>query len=1341
MPHANPLLKYFKQSDKKPELKPPEDAMKSGERKASLVLSDGLTMNEDVEWENESIPLRPEGKVPKLVNPQDKWSCGEGDNGYVIFQIEGDPLPEIQWFKGFKDLSVEPRYKTWTNGVENTIILGIHSARQEEEGDYKVLLKNRYGEHEFEFKYFVTVEGGMDFRAMLLKRKKVQRKVEVKVHDWIETPVDQEVQENKVDKVVLTARLSIPNVKGKWYLRNAASLRSIKSTDYGLELHKSERFEWIHREDSYTLIVHNPTIEESGKFTLVAKTENQTFTTGGHVEVIPPDPEFYFEKKLMTKKTGLTNRSVKFNCILNEAGANIRWTRNGAPLPLHPRYERSVRGEKLGLVMNQLELDDAGVIGVEILEYVKDGEDDVTSCKLIVEEYPHKFTSKLKSSNVVEGEDATFEIDVEADDADVSWFHNGKKIFPDDKRFSIVTDGKKRKLVLRNAGIGDAGEITCATNKDSSSSTLRVAHDNKFVSEVSSQNEGVERESYVFNVQVKDPSAPVDFFLNGKIIVPGADTRMEVKQMGDGKHQLIVHYITMEDYGQIEARTPTNHGDKTVSCTGSFNVIMGEKAPKLGDCGPVSGVAHKDCNWGVSYAVEGYKQSDIELSVFKDGKEVKVGQDVNINFHGDRVDLNVINPKREKSGSYKIIIRNAQGFDERLINVNIMDKPDPPKTIEVTDISKNSCVVKLSPPDDDGGTEIKHYIIEAIDVSSSSNQWSQVAQADGKGPKSIKVNNLINKHRYRFRARAANRIGLSDPHEISGQDIIIKDPWDEPDKPGRPSVLDWSSNSCDLAWALPESDGGAPITHYEIEYKEKSMGLWQQGEILNTSDIEIKTDVNGKPMVHGTCKGLVEGNEYVFRIKAVNKGGASLPSETSDSVLAKTRYLKPFLHQPGIYNIEIKKGRTFRYDIWFGGEPAPSVTWERNGSLLLGDSDRISIELFSKKTVYCEKNTVLTVTKANRSIDTGHYTIKLLCDGGTQQATGYVNVLDVPEKPRHLNPDEIRAEHINLSWATPHDDGGTPITSYVIKMMDIDSGDWLVAMETKDTKATVKGLKPGHIYQFEVIAVNKEGESEPCRTLEPIKAENPYKPPSEPKEPNIVDFDNQSVTLRWQKPSDDGGRPITHYIIQKKDKFGGWFDALKTDDASCEARIDELEARIPGLSEGKWYQFRIIAVNKAGESSPSFETKPHLCRHKNLTPSIDKGSSSSKTIKVNRTAIWQIKVKGEPPPEFTWYKNGIQIASTDEVLITREEYQGGATAKLCVSKSQMIDAGTYSLVAENRNGQDKTDLDLIVLDLMQECECDMFKTGDLECNCSNGFRHGEVGGKHLLEIDFGNGYL
>ena len=82
-----------------------------------------------------------------------------------------------------------------------------------------------------------------------------------------------------------------------------------------------------------------------------------------------------------------------------------------------------------------------------------------------------------------------------------------------------------------------------------------------------------------------------------------------------------------------------------------------------------------------------------------------------------------------------------------------------------------------------------------------------------------------------------------------------------------------------------------------------------------------------------------------------------------------------------MYDIEIKKGHTFRsvvclglvniisvspllwfsrYDIWFGGEPPPTVTWEREGTVIQPEP-RITLELFSKKTVYCERNTVRNV--------------------------------------------------------------------------------------------------------------------------------------------------------------------------------------------------------------------------------------------------------------------------------------------------------------------------------------------------------------------------------------------
>merc|ERR1712241_1503203 len=455
---------------------------------------------------------------------------------------------------------------------------------------------------------------------------------------------------------------------------------------------------------------------------------------------------------------------------------------------------------------------------------------------------------------------------------------------------------------------------------------------------------------------------------------------------------------------------------------------------------------------------------------------------------------------------------------------------------------------------------------------------------------------------------------------------------------------------------------------------------WVEGKSLTVEEVQQMGN-----LIKGKQDGLVEGCEYKFRVRAVNKGGP------------------------------------IRYDIWFGGEPAPSVEWSREGRVLATD-EHTSLELYSKNTIYTERNTVLSIPKADRDRDTGQYTIRLSCEAGTFEASAYVNVLDVPLKPRNLNPDEVRAEHVKLSWDPPLDDGGTPITGYLVRYMDIDSGEWATACTTASCNATAKGLKPGHLYQFEVSALNKEGQSEPILTTDPILAENPYRPPGPPGEPKIVDFDNKSVTLRWSKPKDTGGRPISHYIIQKKDKFGGWFDALITDDDNCVATIEELEARVPGLSEGKWYQFRVIAVNKAGESDPSPHTRPHLCRHKNLSPSIDKGQAGSKTVRTNRTAIWQIKCRGEPPPTFIWTHPRLgDLSSNEEFTVQREEYQGGSvTTTLVINHAQMDDNGTYQLKAENRNGKEKVDLDLIVLD-QDHHDCAFYATGNKQCSCQHSY--------------------
>ena len=57
----------------------------------------------------------------------------------------------------------------------------------------------------------------------------------------------------------------------------------------------------------------------------------------------------------------------------------------------------------------------------------------------------------------------------------MSWYQNGKKLNPDDKRVIVVSEGKKRKLIIKDTLLSDAGEITAKTNSDEAGCKLKVA--------------------------------------------------------------------------------------------------------------------------------------------------------------------------------------------------------------------------------------------------------------------------------------------------------------------------------------------------------------------------------------------------------------------------------------------------------------------------------------------------------------------------------------------------------------------------------------------------------------------------------------------------------------------------------------------------------------------------------------------------------------------------------------------------------------------------------------------------------------------------------------------------
>ncbi|XP_077990140.1 twitchin-like isoform X3 [Glandiceps talaboti] len=658
-----------------------------------------------------------------------------------------------------------------------------------------------------------------------------------------------------------------------------------------------------------------------------------------------------------------------------------------------------------------------------------------------------------------------------------------------------------------------------------------------------------------------------------------------------------------------------------------------------------------------------------EATWLKDGEEVKPTDMVKVDKTPTNSSLTNRSAERGDTGVYELVVTNDSGEEKAKVDVNVLDKPTSPEgPLEVSDVYADSCKLHWKPPKDDGGTKLLNYAVEKRDEKRGT--WVPVDDNVSPDKTSLDVKRLTPGAKYDFRVRAENNEGLSEPLQTT-KPILAKNPYDEPDEPGKPEITDFDNDFIDLEWAPPEKDGGAPIEGYVVEKRDKAGNRW--------------VPCFDKPVKDNKCKvkDLIEGRDYEFRVSAINKAGKGNPSEVSKTQKVKPKFAKPTLNPNALKDIKVKAGQNFAFEVPIDGAPPPTVTWKKNGEPVT-PSDRVQ----EKSN---ETQAKLATQKAERG-DSGEYELVLTNDQGTTSAKCKVNVLDNPTAPEGpLEVSDVTAESAALSWKPPKDDGGTPISAYVVEKRDTDSNTWSpVSSFVQDTKCNVGKLKEGKKYEFRVRAENEHGGlSEPLVTEQPVLAKNPYDCSDAPGKPEILAYDRNEMTLQWAQPKSDGGAPIQGYVVEKKDtKSNRWTKCSKTP-------VIGNKFTVPNLIEGKEYQFRVMAENKAGLSEPSPQSNAQIAKPQFEKPKINVDPYAREIkVRAGETLKIDAPIIGSPPPTVTWFKDNKPVTQAGRTTLDNPEDK----ALLTTTTAERGDTGTYKLQLENDRGIATADFKVIVLD-------------------------------------------
>ena len=421
----------------------------------------------------------------------------------------------------------------------------------------------------------------------------------------------------------------------------------------------------------------------------------------------------------------------------------------------------------------------------------------------------------------------------------------------------------------------------------------------------------------------------------------------------------------------------------------------------------------------------------------------------------------------------------------------------------------------------------------------------------------------------------------SNPGGLQTGYIIIVQPCGAPTSL---SATSYQNGQVPLSWTEPTDKGGSSITSYIVQWSSSSStGPW-----ISTINVGLNT--------YYVFTGLTNGNPYWFQVAALNAfcnsgGPGSGPFSISAGATPATTPDPPtatdITTTEGVNSISV----VWKSPLNNGGATITSYTLQYRVS---GSGSSFTI-ISGIQTTPTPPHYIITGLLPSTTYEIQVASVNIVGQGLFSSSV-FGNTDTTPDNPTNFQGNS-GDQQVSLSWTAPQNDGGTPVTGYLIEFkldsLVVPPGSWTSIFSSNTTPPLFYTIGPsssptpypltnGTLYDFRVSAVNAVGTGSHSNIIEVT----PSTIPGPPTSISAFGCDNQQVLVTWSPPTDTGGATITSYNLQySTSSTGPWLTPTPSS-----VSPPTTSYTFTGLTNGTQYYFQVQAVNMNGPGPYSAQT-------------------------------------------------------------------------------------------------------------------------------------------------------